>query len=186
MTAGNRATADDGTAPLFEISTGVLVPAPPEAVYAAVSDLPGCHRWSAECVGGEWEGGPAGAVGTVFAGRNRRAADVVAWAPVVRGEWTTRAEVVVAEPGRRFAWAMLDSAGRVQDSVWGYTLAPAPGGATRLTHHFRMGAPTEGIRGITAGMDEADRKRFFTEWGAKLERDMAATAARLKRALEPR
>lgn len=78
---------------------------------------------------------------------------------------------------------MRTEAGRAQDSVWGYTLRPAPGG-TSLTHHFRMGGPTEGITGITAGMSDDEKKAFFTEWGAKVRSDMAATVERLKKVVE--
>jgi hypothetical protein len=167
--------------PLFEARVHALVARSPQAVYAVVSDLPGCHRWSEECTGGEWIEGRPAALGSVFRGHNFRRPDVVAWAPVVRGAWTTTAEVVAAQPGRRFCWAMRTRAGQAQDSVWGYDLEPAGSalGGTRLTHHFRMGAATEGISGITAAMDDATRKRFFAEWGAKVRHDMEATVARL-------
>ncbi|MFD8431007.1 MULTISPECIES: SRPBCC family protein [Streptomyces] len=171
-------------APLFDIRVETHVARPPEFVYAVVSDLPRCHEWSEECTGGEWSGGEPGTVGAVFLGHNRRAADVVAWAPVVRGAWDTEAEVVAAEPAHRFAWAMRTRAGRAQDSVWGYTLSPAPDGGTALTHHFRMGAPTEGITGITGSMSDDERTAFFTEWTAKVTSDMAATVERLKKAVE--
>ncbi|HMC72468.1 MAG TPA: SRPBCC family protein, partial [Mycobacteriales bacterium] len=107
----------------------------------------------------------------------------VAWAPVVRGVWTTESEVVTAEPGRTFRWAMRTKAGQAQDSVWGFDIEPADGGC-RLVHHFRMGEPTEGIRGITAGMDDAKKRRFFAEWGAKLQSDMRVTVERIKNVVE--
>ncbi|MGW3205219.1 SRPBCC family protein [Streptomyces sp. NPDC001135] len=175
--------AENEKVPLFDIGVDVHVAAAPEFVYTVVSDLPRSHQWSEECTGGEWIEGEPGALGSVFRGHNDRSDDVVAWAPVVRGPWTTTAEVVAAEPARRFAWAMRTLSGRPQDSVWGFTLRAADGG-TQLVHHFRMGTATEGILGITAEMDDDEKKRFFKEWGEKLKSDMAATAGRLKKVIE--
>ncbi|MCW5253049.1 MULTISPECIES: SRPBCC family protein [unclassified Streptomyces] len=170
---------------LFGSRAEIQVAASPESVYSVVSDLARSGEWSPECRGGEWVGGPPSAVGTVFRGRNERADDVVGWAPVVRGTWYTEAEVVAAEPGRTFRWAMRTADGRRQESVWGFDVAPggAEGTAT-LVHHFRMGRATEGIRSITAELDEPARRRFVAEWGAKVEADLAATVRRVKRVIE--
>ena len=169
--------------PLFHSSAEIHVAAPPETVYEVISDLPRSGEWSPECEGGEWVAGEPARVGAVFEGKNSRSPDVVAWAPVVRGTWTTRAEVVAAEPGRTFRWAMLTKAGERQDSVWGYDIRPADGGSV-LTHHFRMGAPTEGIRSITSGMDEAEKRRFFREWREKVAADLTTTLRRVKAVVE--
>lgn len=168
---------------LFQVRASVPVAASPEDVYAVVSDLPRSGEWSTECTGGSWVHGTPATVGAVFRGVNFRAQEVVAWAPVVRGEWTTESEVVVAEAGRRFSWSMRNGAGEKQDSVWTFEVA-AEGTGSVLIHHFRMGDPTEGIKGITADMDDADRQRFFSEWGKKLEGDLAATLDRLKAVIE--
>ncbi|MFS8199000.1 SRPBCC family protein (plasmid) [Streptomyces sp. CWNU-52B] len=170
-------------ATLFRISARTEVAASAADAYAVVSDLPRCGEWSTECRGGTWISGTPSAVGAVFRGENHRAEDVVAWAPVVRGEWTTEAEVVTAEPGRSFRWAMRDSAGRRQESVWGFDIEATDHGCA-VTHHFRMGAPTEGIRGITAGMDATERRRFFSDWSAKVNADMTATVHRVKAVIE--
>ncbi|BCL27570.1 SRPBCC family protein [Streptomyces aurantiacus] len=168
---------------LFRISARIEVAASAADAYAVVSDLPRCGEWSTECTGGRWVAGTPATVGAVFRGTNHRAEDVVAWAPVVRGEWTTESEVVAAEPGRAFRWAMRDSSGRRQESVWGFGIE-ATGHGCVVTHHFRMGAPTEGIRGITADMDATERRRFFSDWGAKVNADMTATLRRLKAVIE--
>ncbi len=171
------------TSPLFQVRVSVPVAASPADVYAVVSDLPRSGEWSAECRGGTWLQGAPATVGAVFQGVNYRTKDVVSWAPVVRGEWRTEAEVVAAEPGRRFAWSMRNSKGNKQDSVWTFEVEAAGDGSV-LVHHFRMGDPTEGIEGITADMDDEDRQRFFSEWGKKLEGDMAATLDRVKAVIE--
>jgi len=169
--------------PLFVLRADLPIACGPRALYDIVSDLPRSGGWSPECRGGEWVSGRPGEVGSVFRGLNHRAADVVAWAPVVRGDWHTRAEVITAEPGLSFRWSMLDSSGRGQDSVWAFDIAEAEGGSV-LAHSFRMGAPTEGIRGITAGMDTAAEQRFFAEWAEKVRGDLAATVARIKEIAE--
>lgn len=53
-----------------------------------------------------------------------------------------------------------------------------------MVHRFDMGSPTEGIREITADMDDADRLRFIRDWAGKLQGDMAATLRRLKAVIE--
>jgi polyketide cyclase/dehydrase/lipid transport protein len=177
------ASADQGSGTLFEVAAQVRVARTPAEVYALVSDLGRSGEWSEECRGGEWAEGEPGAVGSVFRGVNHREPDVVAWAPVVRGGWTTESEVVAAEPGRTFRWAMRDGSGRKQQSVWGFDIEPAGDGSV-LTHHFWMGAATEGIRGIIADMDAQARERFFADWAAKLKNDLAATVARIKNVAE--
>ena len=171
------------SAALFQVRDDVRISASPEEVYAVVSDMARAAEWSVECVGGTWVSGEPATVGAVFRGKNRRAEDVVAWAPVVRGEWTTESEVVAAEPGRVFSWAIRDKAGRAQDSVWTFEMAPADEGCV-LTHRFRMGDPTEGILGIISGLSDEDERRFFAEWGAKLEKDIARTLGRVKDVIE--
>ncbi|MFD7409197.1 SRPBCC family protein [Streptomyces sp. NPDC059866] len=171
------------TTALFQVSVETQVRASADEVYATVSDLPRSGEWSVECTGGQWVEGTPAAVGAVFRGENHRPADVVAWAPVVRGAWTTDSEVVAAEPGRSFRWAIRDSSGRRQESVWSFDLRAADDGCV-LVHSFWMGAPTEGIRGITAHMDEKEKQRFFSDWTAKLTADLAATVHRIKQAVE--
>ena len=68
--------------------------------------------------------------------------------------------------------------------MWTYDIAPGPDGGSVLTHRFRMGAATEGIRGITADMDSVARDRFFAEWGAKVAGDMQVTVERIRRVVE--
>ncbi|MFI8993276.1 SRPBCC family protein [Streptomyces sp. NPDC053542] len=165
--------------PLFDVRAQTYVAAPPAEVYAVVSDLPRSSEWSPECTGGAWVSGRPATVGAVFRGENLRADDVVAWAPVVRGTWRTESQVVAAEPGRVFRWAMRDSAGNAQDSVWSYEITPDGDGCV-LVHGLRMGTATEGIRGITSEMDEATKEKFFADWTEKLAGDLRDTLHRIK------
>ncbi|MFI5932110.1 SRPBCC family protein [Actinoplanes sp. NPDC051494] len=175
--------AANDTTPLFESRADIHVNATPDDVYAVVSDLPRCGEWSSECTGGSWVDGTPATVGAVFRGENLRTDDVVSWAPVVRGTWRTESEIIAAEPGRAIRWAVRDSTGRAQDSVWSYEIEPADGGSL-LVHHFRMGTPTEGIGKITAGMSPAEYRRFVTEWGEKVAADLRETLSRVRTVIE--
>ncbi|GHA07255.1 hypothetical protein GCM10010372_03160 [Streptomyces tauricus] len=167
----------------FRVDVTTDVRADPATVFAYVSDLTRSGEWSPECRGGEWTSGDPATVGSVFTARNHREPDVVAWAPVVRGEWTTRCEVVEAVPPRVFSWAMRDSGGRAQESVWSFTVAPTAEGSA-LTHAFWMGELTEGMRGILAGMNDDEVKKFLVDWADKIQGDMGQSLARIKTRLE--
>lgn len=169
--------------PLFESSASIHIKADPAQVYATVIQMTRSREWSPECVGGKWITGEPATVGAVFRGEMVRSPDAVAWAPMLRGTFYTESEVVAAEQGRTFRWAVRDRKGRAQQSVWGYDISP-DGDGTRLVHHYRMDAPTEGIRGIIAKLTDAEQKKFFTEWGAKVEGDIAVTVQRIKKVIE--
>ena len=156
----------------------------PEQTWALVGDLARSPEWSPECTGGEWVSGGPGTVGSVFRGENHRDTEVVAWAPVVRGHWTTEMEVVEAERLRTMSWAMRTKDGRAQDSVWSFDLDLSENGGTVLTHRFRMGALTEGMQGIVADMTPAQEGDFYREWGAKVESDLRTTVERIRGLLE--
>ncbi|MGN2637030.1 SRPBCC family protein [Nocardia takedensis] len=169
---------------IFHVFREIEISADPDTVFSCVSDLTRSGEWSPECAGGEWVSGGPEVVGSVFRGHNNRAPDVVGWAPVVRGAWTTYAEVVFSERPSVFGWAMRDSAGRAQQSVWSFQLAPTASGGTRLVHCFEMGSLTEGMRGILAQIPEPDRPRFIAEWSDKIERDMSVTLAAIRATIE--
>ena len=169
--------------PLFKIAASTTVSVDPGTVYELVSDLPRSYLWSPECRGGTWTSGAPRELGAVFRGENYRAPEVVGWAPLVRGTWYTEAQVVVADRGRSFQWAMRTHTGGNQKSIWGFHVAAAPGGCL-LTHHFEMTVATEGIHKIVAGLTEMERVRFVDEWTAKLENDLSVTLSRIKEVLE--
>ncbi|MDT9593422.1 SRPBCC family protein [Nocardioides zeae] len=102
----------------------ITVQAPPEAVYAAVSDVTRTGEWSPVCRACWWHEGEEGPrVGARFTGRNE----------TPDRTWETTSEVVAAEPGRRFAWSV--GPGLV---TWTYDLeATGPDGSqTRLTQSW--------------------------------------------------
>lgn len=167
----------------FRLRVSTSIARSPECVYRLVSDLERSGDWSPECIGGRWVAGAPGEVGSVFAGENHRSSDVVHWAPVLRGKFHSEMEVIEASPPRTFRWAMRDSAGWPQQSVWGFDISPDTVG-TLMIHTFWMGRLTEGMKKIVAGMDEPELDRFLNEWGTKIKFDMARAVARIKDLLE--
>jgi len=101
-------------------SGSVVVDATPEQLYALVSDVTRTGQWSPICRECWWDEGAGPEVGAWFTGRNE----------VPGRTWETRSQVVVAEPGREFAWQVGGNLVR-----WGYTMTPAEGGA-ELTEHW--------------------------------------------------
>jgi hypothetical protein len=174
----------DGRSAIFEVRAETVIAATPDAVYATVSDLTRAGEWSDECKGGEWVEGAPGAVGSIFRGDNERGADVIAWAPVIRGPWTTESKVIEAERGRVFRWSILNRERKVQDSIWSFEITPQADGTSRLVHHFRLAKLTEGLAKIVSDLDESGKKRFVTEWNDKLAGDVSATVDRIKVIIE--
>ena len=101
------------------VSRTVDIDAPPERVFALVSDLPRMGELSPENTGGRWLAGATGpAVGVRFRGSNRQG-----WR-----RWSTVVRVVIHEPPRRFAFD-VDSLG-LGVSRWSYDITERPGGCT--------------------------------------------------------
>jgi uncharacterized protein YndB with AHSA1/START domain len=146
-----------------ELRAETYVDAPPEQVWAALSDLSRMPDWSPELVrmvplkrGGL-------RVGQWYLGINRRKAVV----------WPTRSVVAEVEPGRRLTWDTKSSGAR-----WIWELVPE-GDGTRVVH--RRPVPT----GIT-GMSKVFAPLFLggSEGHAdELEAGMARTVERLKAAV---
>ncbi len=97
----------------------VFIAAPPESVYALVSDVTRMGEWSPECIHCEWiEGATGPAVGSKFKGTNK----------LGPYKWSTTPTVTEAQPGRLFEF----DAGA---TTWRYEFAPADGG-TQVTESF--------------------------------------------------
>lgn len=145
----------------------VHVNAPPEKIYALVTDVSRMGEWSPECHHCEWLDGATGpTVGARFKGSNRKG--------LVR--WSTKPKVVAAEEGREFAFC---TEVRGKDlTKWTYRFDP-DGDGTKVTESFEMVNDQPGT--ITFAekyvMRIKDRK-------ADLEKDMHATLERIKAAVE--
>lgn len=101
----------------------VTVEASAEMLYDLVSDISRTGEWSPVCTSCWWDDeDAAGRVGARFTGRNE----------LPDRTWETRSEVVVADPGREFAWVVGANFVR-----WGFSLAPAATG-TVLTESWEF------------------------------------------------
>jgi Polyketide cyclase / dehydrase and lipid transport len=141
----------------------VHVDASPEVVYGVVSDVTRMGEWSPETIKCEWVNGATGpVVGARFKGTNKRGV----------AKWSTKPIVVVADPGREFAFDVGT------DTRWKYRF-DAEGAGTKLTESFEM------LRDIRWYYAFAERWLMrVKDRRADLERGMAETLARIKRVVE--
>jgi uncharacterized protein YndB with AHSA1/START domain len=96
-------------APLSD-EVSLRIEAPPEAVYAIVTDITQMGRLSPECTGGRWLDDATGpVVGARFKGTNKRGF----------ARWSSTNRVVEAEPGRVFSFETNESGTR-----WTYRMEP--------------------------------------------------------------
>jgi uncharacterized protein YndB with AHSA1/START domain len=104
----------------------VHISAPPEKVYDLVSDVTRMGEWSPETFKCEWIDGATGpAVGARFKGSNKRR--------LIR--WSTKPEVVAADPGREFAFV---TKGMGPSTRWSYRFDSAADGGTDVTESFDL------------------------------------------------
>ena len=103
-------------------SESVVVACPPEALYDMVSDVTRMGEWSPVCKACWWDDGDGPRLGAWFTGRNE----------LPERTWETRSQVVAADRGREFAFAVGGSWAR-----WGYTFTPVEGG-TQVTESWEF------------------------------------------------
>ena len=111
-------------------SVSIDIAAPPENVYALVSDITRMGEWSPECRSCRWARGATGpAVGARFKARNKGR----------RGPaWFNTPTVTVAEPGREFAFNR--SGPGMGSYTWRYRLEATSTG-TKLTESYDAKPP---------------------------------------------
>jgi len=101
------------------------IAAPPEKVWALVSDLPRMGEWSPENVGGKWTKGATGpALGAVFRGSNKNGFR----------RWSTTSTVVACEPGKVFEFAV--TSGPLAVANWRYEFVETDSGC-RVTESWQ-------------------------------------------------
>jgi uncharacterized protein YndB with AHSA1/START domain len=142
------------------------IAAPPELVYAAISDVTRMGEWSGECHACQWHEGYDGPeVGATFDGHNRHG----------EHEWTTQGKVIEAEPGRAFAFecSMME----FHYSTWGYRIEPIESGSrvTEWSDDLRPESVMDFSKQLSGVDDRTERNR----------QTMADTLERLAVALEP-
>jgi putative intracellular protease/amidase/uncharacterized protein YndB with AHSA1/START domain len=152
--------------PALHVSASRVVAAPPEAVYALLSDVTTIGERSPETHGATWL-----RRGKRFLGHNKIG-------PLYR--WSTLCTVIEANPGKKFAfhvaWPSL--------STWSYELTPVESaagseGGTLVTETMTKQQPQYApVRWIQSAVGVPDR-------GAHLREGMRATLNALAEALEP-
>ncbi len=149
-------------------SVSIDIEAPPENVYALVSDITRMGEWSPECRSCQWARGATGpAVGARFKARNKGR----------RGPpWFNTPTVTVAEPGREFAFNR--SGPGMGSYTWRYRLEPTSTG-TRLTESYDSEPP------VPKPMSWLTEKWVgSTDRDADLHDGMTTTLQRIKAAAE--
>jgi uncharacterized protein YndB with AHSA1/START domain len=154
------------------VEVQVWIDAPPERVWAFVSDVELMPSMSEELQSAEWLDGATGpAVGAKFVGHSRHEA---------MGEWSTTSHVVECEPGQLFAWAVHDP--EHPPAVWRFRLAAKDGG-TQLSEWMQMGPGRSGLSIAIDRMPDKEQKIVFMRL-RELERNMTATLAHIKKLAE--
>ena len=136
------------------VSVSREMAAPPEEVWALVSDLTRMGEWSPEAKGGRWAGGVDGpAVGAVFKGRNRHG----------RYRWPTNVAVIECAPPRRYAYRL--NIPLMGGCDWVYDIEPT-GEGCRVTESwvdFRMRSLVVVGRILSGVADRATHNRAGME-----------------------
>lgn len=157
-------TIQNENAPLIETTTEVQ--APPEAVWAVITDPRALGGLSDQVWRTHVRGTAPVGLGTRTININRRG-------PLV---WPTRAKVVRFEPLREYAFRIKDNA-----TVWSFELSPTATG-TRVVHRREAPQGTTKIsrtlqEKVLGGIEDFDRE---------MEAGMSVTLGRLKELLEGR
>jgi uncharacterized protein YndB with AHSA1/START domain len=110
-------------------SVTIHIEAPPERVWALVSDITNTGKFSPETFEAEWLDGATGpAVGVRFRGHVRRnGRGPVYWTPC---------KITACEPGREFVFAVGGPGGKPVNT-WGYRFEPS-GDGTDVTESFEL------------------------------------------------
>ena len=141
----------------------VHVDATPAEVYGLVSDVTRMGEWSPETTKCVWMKGPTGpAVGALFKGTNKHGLMT----------WSTKPTVIVADPGREFAFEIE---GVIK---WTYQF-DADGTGTKLSESFELLRDLPWYYAVAQrwGMGVKDRR-------ADLEHGIEVTLDRIKKVLE--
>ena len=150
--------------PASSVSVTRSIAAPPDRVWALISDVTRMGEWSPETTSAEWLKGATGpAPGAKFRGTNRNG----------KKEWKGGATIVEAVPGRVFAFQV--KAAGLNVAEWRYTFEPtATGCSATETWIDRRGALMKMMSPKATGVaDRAEHNRAGME--QTLER-LAATA----------
>ena len=151
---------------LTEDSDQMVIGTTPERIYDLVADMPRMGEWSPECQRVEWEDGPTGpAEGATFVGHNRGG-------PAGLMKWSRRGRVLVADPGREFAF-VTEEGGR-ESTEWRYRFEAC--GRGHPGHRVLRGQVDTGVG--------PHRRRPHQPRTASSQESMRHTLGQLKKAAE--
>ena len=154
------------------VEVPIEIDAPPERVWAIVSDIETMPGASPELQAVEWLDGRSGpGLEARFAGHNRHDAF---------GEWSTVSVIVAYDPPRVFAWAVGDP--EIPAAIWRFSLEPRDGG-TLLRQWVQMGPGRSGLSFAIEQMPDKEQKIVFVRL-REFEAYMEATLAAIKRLAE--
>lgn len=146
-----------------DLSVSRVIAAPPEAVFAALTDITRMGEWSPETHNAEWnEGFTQASNGAMFTGHNRNGDK----------EWSVEAKIVDLVQDERFFFDCI-----ARDYVfakWGYSIEPVAGDS-RVTEYWQDLRPDIGVersKAISGVEDRVSHNRAGME--ATLERLAAA------------
>jgi hypothetical protein len=145
-------------------SASLVIARPADLLYEMVSDVTRMGEWSPVCRACWWDEGGGPRVGAWFTGRNE-----------IPGQmWETRCEVVMAKPGREFAFV---ARGTVR---WGYGFDPV-GDGTRVTESWEI--LPEGVTAFEERYGDAAVSQMAARQ-ADAEQNIAASLQAMKQGVE--
>jgi uncharacterized membrane protein len=154
------------------VQVQIWIDAPPQRVWALVSDVELMPTMSEELQSVEWlDGATEPAVGARFVGRSKHEA---------LGEWATTSEVIECAPERVLAWAVENP--QNPTAIWRFRLEPKDGG-TELSQWMQMGPARSGLSFAIDRMPEKEQKIVFVRM-REFEQNMAKTVQHIKKLAE--
>ena len=146
--------------------------APPQRVWALVSDVDLMPTMSQELQSIEWlDGATEPAVGARFVGHSKHEE---------LGEWATTSEVIEWESERVLAWAVEYP--QNPTAIWRFRLEPKDGG-TQLSQWMQMGPARSGLSLAVDQMPDKEQKIVFVRM-REFEQNMTHTVQHIKKLAE--
>ena len=144
-------------------SRSIVIAAPPEQVYAFITDVAKLSTLSPECVRAAWNIGQSLRVSATFHG----------WNQAGDHTWDVNCEVSAVDPNKEFAFRAGTNVLGAHATRWRFVLEPRPGG-TQVTESYEapvLALPDHPVAQIPGR-------------AAALTQGMQATLERLKAAIE--
>lgn len=137
----------------FQISETIRIDAPPERVWALITDVRRIVDFSPECIRVQWIGGATGAeVGARFAGTSR----------VGAFEWTRNCTIVEVRERRLFSYEAWDEPDEAPQSRWSFEITEDDAGTVLQQRFSHVPAGRSTVR-LMAESDPAGAESTIAE-----------------------